>query len=362
MQAIGTLANGRTCPLYHLPSRAKRQIGNRPTQKSSGSFGSRNAFLTATFKPIYTQHLVCEWDDDKRNYITQKSYEYLRDSYFRYARLLNEVPHHKQGKSIGEGIHNLYQEMDKLIGEQIGVNIEFEGNKLCFRLWKTHQWGAYTLYWFPVKFVEALNTKLRRIAITFLHELMKSNRLDVMHETDDFEFMLEMFSCDIEACEDNKERKGYVALLNSYQEGGRAYKLLERVKRKAYYKNLPSAIERYRPQNEYERTLIDLMREGLQFIGKEKPSIAGYSYDPYHDPEMDYPPMDLGQQIRLISDTNDTLNEYMIDHFNVNCRESYELVPTTTLDLSPDTAAPFSMDDYPERFFHWADRFTYHIT
>lgn len=362
MQAIGTFCSGRTCPLYHLPNREKRPIRNRPTQKSCGSFGSRNAFLTATFKPIYTQHLVCEWDDDKRNYITQENYEYLRDSYFRYARLLDKVPHHKPGKSVGESIYNLYHEMDKLIGEQIGVNIEFEQHKLCFRLWKTHGWGAYTLYWLPVKFVETLNTKLRRITITFLHALMNSNRLDAMHVTDDFEFMLEMFSCDIEACEDNKERKEYVALLNSYQEGGRAYKLLERVKRKAYYKNLPSAIERYQPQNEFEQTLIDLIREGLQFIGKDKPAITGYSYDPYFEDDRDYPPMDLGQQIRLIYDTNDTINEYMIDHFNMNCQESYELVPTTMLDLSPDTAAPFSMDDYPERFFHWADRFTDHIT
>lgn len=362
MQAIGTIANGRTCPLHHLPNRAKRPLRNFPTQKSSGSFGGRNAFLTTTFKPIYTQQLVCEWDADKGNYITQENYNYLRDSYFRYARLLNEVPRHKQGKSIGEGIHNLYHEMDKLIGDQISVNIEFEGSRLCFRLWKTHGWGAYTLYWFPVKFVEMLNTKLRRIAITFLHKLMESNGLDVMHETDDFEFMLEMFSCDIEACGDEQERKGYIALLNSYQEGGRAYRLLERVKRKCYYKNLPTAIERYQPQNEFEQTLIDLMREGLQFIGKDKPSITGYCYDPYHDEEMDYPPMDIGQQIRLIYDTADTLNEYMVDHFNVNCRESYELVPTTTLDLSPDTEALFSMDDYPERFFLWADRFIYHIT
>lgn len=362
MQTTQSLTNGRTGPLYHRPNRAKHPIGNRSTQKSSGSFGGRNAFLITTFKPIYTQQLVCEWDDDKRNYITQENYEYLRDSYFCYARLVNKVPHHQPGKSIGESIHNLYHEMNKLIGDQTGVNIEFEGNRLCFRLWRTHGWGAYTLYWFPVKFVEMLNAKLRRIAITFLHELMNSNRLEAMHETDDFEFMLEMFSCDIETCEDNKERKRYVALLNAYQEGGRAYKLLERVKRKAYYKNLPSALDRYSPQNEFEQTLIDLMREGLQFIGTDKPSITGYNYDPYHDEEMDYPPMDIGQQIRLIYDTTDTLNEYMIDHFNVNCRESYELVPTTTLDLSPDMVAPFTMDDYPERFFHWADRFTYHIT
>lgn len=362
MQAIGTIGSGGTCPLYHLPNRAKRPLRDFPTKTSSGSFGSRYAFLTATLKPIYTQQLFCDWDDEKRNYITQENYNYLRDSYFRYAQLLDKVSHHKPGKSVGESIHNLYHEMRALIGDQISVNIEFEGNRLCFKLWKTHQWGAYTLYWFPVKFVETLNVKLRRIAITFLHELMDSNRLDVMHETDDFEFMLEMFSCDIDGCEDEKERKGYVALLNSYQEGGRAYRLLERVKRKAYYKNLPSALQRYQPQNEYERTLIDLMREGLQFIGTDKPSITGYCYDPYHDPEMDYPPMDLGQQIRFIYDTNDTINEYMIDHFNVNCQEAYELVPTTTLDLSPETAAPFAMGDCPERFFRWADRFTYHIT
>lgn len=362
MQATGTITNGRTGPLHHLPNRAKHPVGNRAKEKSSGSFGSRNAFLTTQLKPIYTQQLVCEWDDEKTNYITQENYEYLRDSYFRYARLLNKVPHHQPGKSIGEGIHNLYQQMNELSGNQINVNIEFEGNRLCFRLWQTHGWGAYTLYWFPVKFVESLNTKLRRIAITFLHELMKSNGLDTINDADDFEFMLEMFSCDIETSEDDKERKRYTALLNSYQQGGKAYRLLQRVEHNAYYKNISAALSRYQPQNDYEQTLITLMQEGLQFIGKDKPSIVGYSYDPYFDEQHDWPPMDICQQIRLIYDTSDTMNEYMVDHFNSNCRESYELVPTTTLDLSPDITTLFSMDDYPERFFEWADRFTYHIT
>lgn len=361
MQAVRTITNQRVGTLYHRPNRTKSSLGNRQTQKSSGSFGSRNAFLKATFKPIYTQQFICDWHETGTNYITQENYEYLRDSYFRYARLLGRVPHHLPVKSAAEGICTLYGQMKELVGEQIGVNLEIEQEKLCFRLWRSHQWGEYTLYWFAVKFIELLNSKLRRLTVTFLHQLMRSNRLDTIDGNDDFEYMLEMFSCDIDMYEEADERKEHRSLLHTYQKG-KAYRLLKQVEQKSYYKSLPSALGRYIPQNDFEMVLVKLMQEGLEFIGKDKPSIVSYSYDPYYDELCDFPPMEIEQQIRFIYDQTDRLTEYMTDHFNMNCRESYELVPTTTLDLSPDTEAPFSMDDYPERFFRWADRFIHHTT
>lgn len=360
MQAVRTLTNGTSGQLYHLANRTNRAVGNRQKEKNRGSFGSRNAFLSSTFAPIYTQQFVCDWHAAETNYITQENYHYLRDSYFRYACLLNKVPHHQPGKSVGEGIYNLYHEMQTLIGNQVNLNLEIQQEKLCFRLWQTHKWGEYTLYWFPVKFIESLSGKLRRIAITFLHELIGSNGLDTLYNSDELEYMLEIFANDIEECDDKANRRSNLTLLHAYTTG-KAYKLLRRVEQKAYYKNLPSALRRYVPHNDFEKTLIGLIQEGLQFIGKDKPSIVGYSYDPYYDEHRDFMPMEIGQQVRVIYDADDTLNEYMTEYFNMNCRESYELVPTTTLDLSPDTEALFAMDDYPERFFHWADRFTYHI-
>ena len=42
---------------------------------------------------------------------------------------------------------------------------------------------------------------------------------------------------------------------------------------------------------------------------------------------------------------------------NACSRETYDITPVTTCDLSPDTEELFRMDDYPERFFRWADEF-----
>ena len=36
---------------------------------------------------------------------------------------------------------------------------------------------------------------------------------------------------------------------------------------------------------------------------------------------------------------------------------TYDIIPATTLALSPETEKLFCMDDYPERFLQWADKF-----
>ena len=38
-------------------------------------------------------------------------------------------------------------------------------------------------------------------------------------------------------------------------------------------------------------------------------------------------------------------------------QESYEIIPATILTLSPQIDRLFETDDYPDRFFRWADRF-----
>ena len=60
--------------------------------------------------------------------------------------------------------------MDALVGEGLNVNIEEQDGRLLFKLWKAHHWGKLTLYYFPMKFVEALGSELRRISITFIHD------------------------------------------------------------------------------------------------------------------------------------------------------------------------------------------------
>lgn len=40
--------------------------------------------------------------------------------------------------------------METLLKDNVGVNIEQNQQHLYFNLWKYHQWGEYTLYYFPV--------------------------------------------------------------------------------------------------------------------------------------------------------------------------------------------------------------------
>ena len=68
--------------------------------------------------------------------------------------------------------------------------------------------------------------------------------------------------------------------------------------------------------------------------------------------------MGLEQQIRVIYDCRDMVTDYLIDFYNSSRQETYDIIPITTFALSPETDRVFSMEDnYPERFFRWADKF-----
>lgn len=260
---------------------------------------------------------------------------------------------HTPGNSIGEGIARLYDEMNALVGDDLNVNIEQEDGRLFFRLWKNHQWGSCTLYYFPVKFLESLNPALRRIAVTFIHKLMKANGIETFLDYEDTDFMFEMLSeCDDG---DSSEGKGRLKLLDSYQ-NGKINRLLKRVESKSYYKDLPKALDAYNPQNGFEHSLINVMKRGLPFLTAER-GIMEYGYDAFYSENPDFHPMYLQQQIRVVYDTEDIVSEYLIDNCNCYSRETYDIVPITVCDLSPDIGELFRMDDYPERFFRWADEF-----
>lgn len=53
----------------------------------------------------------------------------------------------------------------------------------------------------------------------------------------------------------------------------------------------------------------------------------------------------------------DLVTDYLVNCYNSHSRETYDIIPVTTLALSPETGELFRMDDYPERFFKWADKF-----
>lgn len=357
MCTIGRASIRSTDKAHYHPDRAECTAWREQGRTDCGSKRGRNSFLNTSFVSLAPKRLVVECHDgfqwNKVNVITRENYEFLRDSYFRYALLLEKEAVHTPGNSIGEGIANLYDEINELIGDEMNVNIEQENGRLFFRLWRYHLWGSYTLYYFPVKFVESLNPTLRRISITFIHNLMRANGICLFLDDDETEFMFDLLA--EEDGSDPQDRKDHMKLLDSYQEG-KINRLLRRVDSKSYYKNLPRAIENYTPQNGFEQLLLDVMKGGLPFLAPER-GIMQYGYDAYYSESPDFHPMYLEQQIRVVYDLGDIVTDYLTDSYNSNSRETYDIVPATFRDLSPDTDELFRMDNYPERFFRWADKF-----
>lgn len=363
MQRTITLPNVGTGAVYNRTNNNGHKRRDKTDTKNYGSFRCRNDFLNVNINPVNTYILNREYKGEDYNLLTQENYEYLRDSAAKYVSLSGGKLEYKLKPTAHAGIciAGLYKEFARILGKEIGFNIENRDNMLYFNLWKTHGWGDHTLYWFPVKFLESLDVKLRRICVTFLHELIHSNNMSVLNNEEDTEIILDWMECTIDEVRDT-EKEEVKAVIEAYRENGKAYALLEEVYRRSYYKNLRPALQRYAPADDSEKELVALMREGLDFIGKDKSAINNYVYDPYFDEDADCFPVALGQQIRLIYDENDRLSEAMTDYLNTNLRESYELIPITTLELSPQTESLFSMDDYPERFFKWSDKFISLIT
>lgn len=354
MQTVGTIANTFTGTVHYKPDPARRAQRCEQTKTDYGTRRCRNSFLRTTFSPIAPQLVTRSWNDEEYNYITEDNYTYLLQSAMRYASLLGVKLEHDPGKSIGEGISNIYDELDAITGE-INLNIETNEDKLQFVLWKYHPWGDYTFYWLPVKFTESLNPKLKKIAISFIHCFMHSNHMIMTNEAFDVEWILEWAKDGLSECEPD-DRKRNLKLINSY-ESGKVYRLMDRINTKCYYKNLPAVLNRYIPNNEFEGQLIDLFKEGLAFIGKDKPSIMSYGYDPlYDDGDRDYHPVDMERMIRIVYDLDDFVTEWMMDWANNELREAYDISPATQFAISPDTMELFSMDKYPDEFFKWFNK------
>ena len=354
MQATGTIADRKTGTLYRKPNKTRYSQRSKQRKTDYGAQWCRNSFLKTTFAPIAPKTVIRNWGDETYNYVTEDNYSYLLQSAMKYASLSGVEIKHNPGKSIGEGISNIYDELSEIIGE-LNLNIEPYEDRLEFVLWKYHPWGDYTFYWLPVKFVESLNPRLKKIAISFIHGFMRSNGMETTNNTFDVEWVMEWAKESIDTCEDAEDRKKNLLLVDAY-ESGKVHRLMHRIETKCYYKNLPAALDRYIPNNEFEKQLIEIFKDGLQFIGKDKPSIMSYGYDPLYDEERDYHPVDMDRMIRIVYDLDDFVTEWIMDWANNELRESYDISPATRFIISPQTDKLFSMDQYPDNFFKWFDR------
>lgn len=355
MCTIGWTSAGTAGNAHHRADTTGCTARGRQGRTDCGSKRGRNSFLSTPLTPIAQGNLVVDtYDGNGINVITRENYEFLRDSFFNYALLLKKEATHTPGNSIGESIAKLYNEMDELVGDGMNLNIEQKNGRLYFNLWKCHNWGELTLYYFPVKFLESLNPTLRRISITFIHNLMRANGISTILEEDDTDYVL-MWLQEDDPQEEEEDTKKRMKLVQSYGKG-KIGRLLKRVGDKSYYKDLPRALENYAPQNDFERSIVGLMKKGLPFLNPEH-GIMQYGYDAFYEEEPDYQPMRLEQQIRVVYDTSDIVSEYLVDYYNSSRQETYDIIPITTCALSPETDRLFIMDDYPERFFKWADEF-----
>ena len=109
MQTIGRTSIAAACKDDNRINQAGDTIWCDKSRESYGAERCRNSFLKTAILPIAPQVVTREdYRGNNYNLITQENYNYLRDSYFRYAELMNVKAEHTPGRTIGEGIVNIY--------------------------------------------------------------------------------------------------------------------------------------------------------------------------------------------------------------------------------------------------------------
>ena len=142
MCTIGRISGGTARETYHCGNRKEGALRHGKEERIAAPSGAVILFLNTTFTPMPPPELFTESPDGKPcNLITRENYEFLRDSFFRYASLMKKEAVHTPGLTTAEGITRLHEEMSDLVGNDINVNIEQDGERLIFRLWKCHKWG-----------------------------------------------------------------------------------------------------------------------------------------------------------------------------------------------------------------------------
>ena len=81
---------------------------------------------------------------------------------------------HTPGETLCGSFVNLYKELNALIPQEI--NFEIYQDRLTFCLYEYHSWSEWTFHWLPISFIDNLTGRLKRIAITFIHEFAKNQR------------------------------------------------------------------------------------------------------------------------------------------------------------------------------------------
>lgn len=364
MQTALRITNGELGTPYHQRSRMYRcQPGNKqPKKKKTATRRSDNDFLMGRILPIAPDYYT-EMDETERiNLTTEENVEYLYCSAQRYAGLAGiEFPFRKTKDSPRINISNLYKVLDNILPENI--NLEVVDGRLHFCLYRFHDWPDRTLFWIPLDFTEKLSGQLKRITLEFIRLFIRHHGIQNITETSYYE-MAHDYLEDYGGYNEEgttKEVKEYAALAQSYEKG-KAHRALERMKKRKFCADLAGEIQKCHPEKRNERALLNLITEGRAFITPDSPCIMHYYYDWAYEESPDFQPAGLDLQIMLTYSINDALTDEMESYFNSDCQESYAITPVTALYLTPETDRLFAMDNFPERFSKWLDRFIKHVS
>ncbi|MGD2385001.1 hypothetical protein [Bacteroides thetaiotaomicron] len=342
----------------------RHQPGNRQQKEKKAAAGrNRNDFLTGRILPVTPDYCMEIRAGEKINLTTRENFDFLYRSALRYSALVGlRLPFRPTGKSPRMNIVKLYRAMDTILPEH--VNLEEENGRLYFCLYRFHEWPEYKLFWIPLEFTERLPEKLGKIALEFIRQLARHHGIPKSTDTSYYEmahdYLEDYRLYDEEATAGEIRRKAALARL---YEKGKAHRILKRMDNpKGFLADLEGEIRKYHTKKNNERALLELLTEGTAYISYGSPSIMQYSYDWAYEEAADFRPVGLDTQIMVTWSVKDAMNDEMESYFNSDYQESYVITPVTTFHLTPDTEKPFSMDDFPERFSHWLERFTKLIT
>lgn len=365
MQTIIGTPRANVGPVYHPGNRTidGHQQGNRREEaKKTSASRKRNGFLTGRILPVSPDYIVTLNDETEINVTTEKSYDFLYHSALNYARLLGtELPYkipNKKKKQYRLEIVRLYEALESIVPEQ--VNFEVIDSRLSFCLYRFHNWPDDTLFWMPIDFTKRLRCGLRQIALEFIRRFTRHHWMEKITGLPYYE-MIEDGLFDYESM-DKRQKRQLMRLEKSYKKGGRISNALKRMSGRAFCTDWERKLETFMPADASEKELLELIREGKIFIGKDSPSILSYEYDWEREDEPEFFPIELGTLVALAYSIDDPVVKQLESFLNGAGMETYALTPVSTWILTPHTERLFPVDDFPERFAEWFNRFTYYVT
>lgn len=347
---------------YHQRHKMHRcQPGNEQQEKKKATTRRNyNDFLMGRILPFIPDYYIQISETERVNITTEENFKYLYHSAQKYATLAGiDLPFRRTKGTPRTNISNLYKALDSILPEHI--NLEQKNGILYFCLYQYHDWED-ALYWIPLDFTEKLPKQLKRITLEFIRRFIRHHDIEDITGTYYYEMAEDYLANYGNYVKEApaKEIKSYAAVIQSYEKG-KAHRALQQINKRKFCANLEREIQNCHPNKNNEHILLDLIKEGMEYISPECPNIMHYSYDWAYEKSPEFHPIELHAQLALTYSINDALMDEMETYYRSDWQESYAITPVTILYLTPETDKLFTMDDFPERLSRWLHRFIKHI-